>query len=147
MKWEKEKFTITTDKAALDMAMIHGFLTRSYWAQGISLALVKKSIRHSLCFGMFYEGAQIGFGRAITDRASYAYLSDVFVIEEFRGQGLGKWLISCMLAHPDLRGLRRCMLATLDAHGLYKAFGFTALQNPERFMEIHNPAVYQSLQQ
>ena len=120
MKWEKEKFTITTDKAALDMAMIHGFLTRSYWAQGISLALVKKSIRHSLCFGMFYEGAQIGFGRAITDRASYAYLSDVFVIEEFRGQGLGKWLISCMLAHPDLRGLRRCMLATLDAHGLYK---------------------------
>ena len=147
MKWEKEKFTITTKKTALDISMIHNFLTSSYWAQGIPLDRVKKSIRHSLCFGMFYEGGQIGFGRAITDYASYAYLSDVFVVEKFRGQGLGKWLISCMLGHPDLQGLRRCMLATSDAHGLYKSFGFTALRNPERFMEIHNPAVYQSSRQ
>jgi GNAT superfamily N-acetyltransferase len=137
--WANRDFEISTDPARIDVAMVHGFLTNCYWAKGISLELVQRSIEHSICFSMFHGNAQIGFARVITDRATFAYLADVFVLEAHRGKGLSKWLMECIQSHPDLQGLRRWMLATRDAHGLYRQFGFHELANPERFMEIHHP--------
>lgn len=120
--------------------MVHGFLTRSYWAAGIPREVVARSLAGSLCFGLYEEAsagapAQVGFARAITDRATYAYLADVFVLESHRGRGLGVWLMECVMAHPDLQGLRRWSLVTRDAHGLYGKFGFVAPPVPERYME------------
>ncbi len=137
-------FTISTDKARLDLAVIHGFLKDSYWAKGIPIEVVQRSIVHSLCFGVYHLTAQIGFARLITDYATFAYLSDVFILETYRGQGLGKWLIECILSHPDVQGLRRWMLATSDAHGLYRQFGFEGLTDPSRFMQIANLNIYQN---
>jgi GNAT superfamily N-acetyltransferase len=135
-------YLISTDPARLDLAVIHGFLTTSYWATGIPLATVQAAIEHSLCFGI-YEGAhQVGFARLVTDSATFAYLADVFVLESHRGQGLSKWLMECIRAHPDLGGLRRWLLATRDAHELYRQYGFRALAAPDRFMEIHDPDIY-----
>ncbi|MCC3155768.1 GNAT family N-acetyltransferase [Hymenobacter sp. 15J16-1T3B] len=132
-----EQFTLSTDPARLDVALIHDFLSNhSYWAPGISRELVERSIRHSLCFGLYApDGRQAAFARIISDRATFAYLCDVFVLEEFRGRGLGKLLMQHISAHPELQGLRRWMLATRDAHSLYAQFGFTPLANPPRFME------------
>lgn len=144
MKWERDQFTVTDHHGDLDIQLIHGFLRNAYWAKGIPMDIVKKSIENSLCFGLFHDGKQIGFGRAITDRATFAYMADVFVIENYRGLGLGKWLVSCILDHPDLQGLRRWILATLDAHGLYEKFDFIPLREPERLMEINRPDLYQS---
>lgn len=136
MKWSKDKFTLTDCREDLDIDFIHDFLRNvSYWSKGIPKDVVVKSLDNSLCFGLFKEDKQIGFGRAVTDRATFAYLADVFVLESYRGQGLGKWLVECMLAHPDIESLRRWMLATADAHELYKQYGFTALKSPERLME------------
>ena len=118
------------------------FLTRSYWAEGISKEVIKRSIEGALCFGVFENDKQIGFARMITDKATFAYLADVFIIEEYRGLGLSKWLMEVIMSHPDLQGLRRMMLATRDAHGLYKKFGFTPLNNVDRWMQIQNPDVY-----
>jgi GNAT superfamily N-acetyltransferase len=140
-------FTICTDPARFDLGMIHGFLTRSYWAQGIDEATVRRSIEYSLCFGLFSAERQVGFARVVTDRATFAYLADVFVIDQFRGQGLAKWMIEVILAHPDLQRLRRWLLATRDAHDLYRQYGFTALPAPGRFMERYDGAVYQQQQQ
>jgi GNAT superfamily N-acetyltransferase len=135
-------FLISTDPARLDLAVIHGFLTTAYWARGIPLATVRAAIEHSLPFGL-YEGAQqVGFARVITDSTTFAYLADVFVLESHRGQGLARWLVECILAHPDLQGLRRWLLATRDAHGLYRQVGFRDLAAPERFMEITRPDLY-----
>jgi GNAT superfamily N-acetyltransferase len=140
--WTNGEFEISTDRARLDLAIVHGFLANSYWARGIPLETVQRSIENSLCFGIYHSDRQIGFARAITDRATFAYLADVFVVPAYRGRGLSKWLMQCILEHPDLQGLRRWMLATQDAHGLYERYGFTPLKRPERWMEIHRPDVY-----
>jgi GNAT superfamily N-acetyltransferase len=141
-EWRSQGYRITTDPAALDVALIHGWLTRSYWAAGIPLETVRRSIEGSLNFGLFEGDAQIGFARLVTDRATFAYLADVFVLESHRGRGLSKWLMETVIAHPDVQGLRRWVLATRDAHGLYARYGFTPLKAPERWMERHDPEVY-----
>ena len=142
MKWQQNEYIITDESASLDMALIHNFLRSSYWSKAIPREIVTRAVENSLCFGLFHNGKQIGFGRVVTDRATFAYLADVFVIDGYRGLGLGKWLISCVLDHPELQGLRRWLLATLDAHGLYQQHGFVPLRNPERFMEINPPDLY-----
>jgi GNAT superfamily N-acetyltransferase len=144
MEWTRDKFTVTTDKALLDRDVIERFLGSSYWAENIPRATVDKSIDNSLCFGLLEEHRQIGFARVVTDCATFAFLADVFVLPEHRGAGLGKWLIECVVSHPDLQGLRRWLLGTRDAHGLYRQFGFTPLKRPEIFMEIFNPDVYRT---
>lgn len=143
MKWQQGEFTVTDSQEDLDLEVIHDFLCKeSYWARHIPRATVEKSVNHSLCFGLYHATEQIGFARAISDYATFAYLADVFVVPDYRGRGLGKWLIACILAHPELQGLRRWMLATLDAHGLYEQNGFVALRHPEWFLEIHHPDIY-----
>ena len=138
--------TVSTDPARLDVEAIHGALTRSYWAAGISRDLVERSMRHSLCFGAFDgEGRQVGFARVISDRATFAYVSDVIVLPSHRGRGVGKQLMAAITAHPDLQGLRRWLLSTRDAHALYRQYGFTEVRYPERMMEILNPS-YQEAQ-
>jgi len=138
----KGAYSISTDKEKLDIAYIHSFLSHSYWAENIPVETVRKSVDGSLCFGVYDGAQQVGFARVITDRATFGYLADVFIDEACRGQALGKWLIETILAHPDLQGLRRFMLATLDAHGLYAQYGFTAVSNLDRFMNIHTPDLY-----
>jgi GNAT superfamily N-acetyltransferase len=128
-------YTISTDPDRLDLDRICAFLAQAYWAQGRTRAAIERSLRHSLCFGLYRDGMQVGLARVISDYATYAYLCDVFLVEAERGHGLGKWLIETVVNHPDLLGLRRFMLATRDAHGLYQHYGFVALQAPERWME------------
>ena len=140
----KEQFLISTDRERLDLNLIHGFLTNCYWARGIPREVVVCSIQNSLCFGVYADGKQVGFARVISDYATYAYIGDVFVLESHRGQGLGKWLMQCILQHPRLQGLRRWSLVTDDAHGLYAQFGFTPLQSPEKYMELRQPDAYQA---
>ena len=135
--------TVDTDKRRLDVERIHAFLTTSYWAKGIPLDVVRRSIERSLCFGLYDVDEQVGFARVVSDGATFAYLADVFVLDSHRGRGLGKLLVSEVLAHPELQGLRRWVLATRDAHALYAQHGFTPLSNPQRFMERHDPDVYQ----
>jgi GNAT superfamily N-acetyltransferase len=119
--------TISTDRERQDVDAIHAYLTRSYWAAGISKARVAKSLDESLCFGLFDGARQIGFARVVTDSATFAYLADVYVLEGYRGRGLGKRLVEAVCAHPDLSDLRRFVLWTRDAHGLYEQFGFQRL--------------------
>lgn len=126
---------VSSDPSRLDLDVIHGFLTRSYWAAGISRATVERSIEHSLCFGAYEGERQIGFARVISDRATFAYLADVFVLASERGRGVGKRLMECIVSHPELQGLRRWTLFTRDAHGLYRQYGFGAPRYPERLME------------
>lgn len=130
----RERFSISTDQARLDVGLIHGYLSeRSYWAQGRSLAVVERSIEHSLCFGMYEGDRQVGFARVVTDYATFAWLCDVFILASHRGQGLGKWLVECIVACPELRV--KFWLATHDAHELYRRYGgFEGLQNPEKMM-------------
>jgi ribosomal protein S18 acetylase RimI-like enzyme len=127
-------FEISTDPARLDIALIHEFLSGSYWAQGRSRALVELSIKHSLCFGVYLAGRQVGFARVISDCAVFAYMADVFVLPEFRGRGIGKELVRTILKHPDLQGLKVFLLRTRDAHGLYSRFGFGSVPHPEEMM-------------
>ena len=134
-EWKRGEYTISSDPQRLDLRVVHGFLATSYWATNISEELVRRSIEHSLCFGVYHGQTQVGFARVITDRTTFAYLADVFVVEEHRGHGLGKWLIETIVTHPELTGLRRWILVTRDAHDLYRKCGFTELRNPERFME------------
>ena len=135
MEWTRDAFTISTDKDRLDRGVIHDFLRGSYWAKGIPRELVDRSIENSLCFGLYEGDRLIGFARVISDNATFAYLSDVFVLKSRRGRGLGAWFMETVLSHPDLQNLRRWMLATRDAHGLYRKVGFTSLSRPERIME------------
>jgi len=131
------EFLVSTDRARLDLHVIHGFLTNSYWAKGVPREIVARSINHSLCFGVYDgNGGQVAFARVISDFATYAYVADVFVLETHRGHGLGKALMASIVQHPALQGFRRWSLSTRDAHVLYAQFGFTALQFPERYMEI-----------
>ncbi|MBI3651062.1 MAG: GNAT family N-acetyltransferase [Acidobacteria bacterium] len=137
-----QDFLISTDPSLLNLEVIHEFLTRSYWAQGIAVEIVKQSLENSLCFGVYHHQRQVGFARVITDYATFAYLADVFILEECRGQGLSKWLMATLVAHPDLQGLRRWLLATRDAHELYRQYGFADLASPERWMERYFPDIY-----
>jgi len=134
---------ISDDRARLDRALILDFLRhRSYWAQEITPEILDRSLENSLCFGIYLDGRQIGFARVATDFATFAWLADVFIVEEKRGQGFSKKLVAAVLAHPKLQGLRRFMLGTRDAHGLYARFGFKPLAFPERFMEIRSESSY-----
>ncbi len=136
------EFTVSTDPTKLDVRAVHAFLTESYWAEGIPLDVVERSMRNSLCFGLYEGKSQIGFARVISDFATYAYLADVYVLEKYRGQGLAKWLMECIQQHPELVGLRRWSLVTRDAHALYEQFGFTPLAKPEGYMERVVPDIY-----
>jgi N-acetylglutamate synthase-like GNAT family acetyltransferase len=141
-KLQLEEFEISTDRSRLDVDLILNFLRGSYWAKGIPREVVERSIANSLCFGVYRETKQIAFARVISDFATFAYLADVFVIPEERGKDVSKLLMKTILAHADLQGLRRFLLATEDAHGLYAQFGFEPLTNPERYMTIYTPDVY-----
>jgi ribosomal protein S18 acetylase RimI-like enzyme len=138
------RYEIDADRARLDMAVVHGFLATSHWARGIPMAVLQRAIRRSLPFGLYKDGRQIGFARVVTDSATFAYLADVFVLEGERGQGLGRWLVDSILAHPGLQGLRRWLLGTRDAHGLYQKAGFTEPVAPFGFLERLDPAVYEA---
>jgi GNAT superfamily N-acetyltransferase len=135
-------YRISSEASAMDVDAIHAYLSGSYWAQGIPRAVVAKAIAGSLCFGIFASDGQVGFARVVTDRATFAYLSDVYVLEEHRGRGLATWLMEAVVAHPELQGLRRFVLATRDAHRLYEKFAFVPLARPEIFMEINRPGIY-----
>jgi N-acetylglutamate synthase-like GNAT family acetyltransferase len=139
----RDAFTISTDPARLDLDLIHGYLTRSYWAAGIPRDLVERSLRQSLNFGVYEARKQMGFARVVTDLATFAYLADVFVLEPYRGRGLSKWLLETILAHPDLQDVRRWHLVTRDAQGLYARFGF-AEPPAGRHMERVRPNPYGS---
>lgn len=136
----KKGFTISTDKSLLDVEMIYHYLSEeSYWSKYIPKERVLRSIGNSMCFGVYKDGRQVGFARVTTDKATFAYLADVFIKDDFRGLGLSKWLVQTILAHPELQGLRRWSLATADAHDLYSQFGFEPLANPENWMGIYTP--------
>ena len=141
--WQQGDYSVSTDPARLDLPAIHAYLSRSYWSPGIPREVVERAAANSLCFGLYRGAEQVGFARVVTDRATFAYLCDVYVLESHRGRGLSKWLMQLVAAHPDLQGLRRFMLGTKDAHGLYAQYGFTPLANPARMMEILKPDVYQ----
>jgi len=142
--WQRDGLTISTDPARIDRALVHAFLSGSYWASGIPREIVDRSIENALCFGVYEENRQVGFARVISDLATFAYLADVFVLPSHRGRGLAKWLMEAILAHPKLQGLRRWMLVTRDAHGLYRQVGFTELAHPERLMEIVRSEIYRN---
>ncbi len=144
-EWRRGDYVISTERGRLDVELIQRFLDESsYWARGRTLETVRRSIEHSLNFGLYAaDGAQVGFARIITDYATFAWMADVFVVEEHRGRGLGKWLVEVILAHPELQGFRRWLLATKDAHELYRQFGFIALNRPERFMERFDPQMHE----
>jgi GNAT superfamily N-acetyltransferase len=172
LEYRRGGFVISTDRERLSLDVVHAFLTNCYWAKGIPREVVARSIEHSLCFGVYDESppfgsaqgrllakearpfggaqgkrgapVQVGFARVISDFATIAYVGDVFVLETHRGRGLGKWLMQCITEHPALQNLRRWILTTRDAHGLYSQFGFTPVKAPERFMELHRPNVYQT---
>ena len=131
---QRNGYTISTDPARLDVDAIFGYLSRSYWANQRNKETVEKSLQHSLNFGMYLGEQQVGLARVITDLATFAYLCDVYVLEEHRGEGLGKWLIDTVTSHPDLANIRMFLLATRDAHGLYQQYGFEELPQPERWM-------------
>jgi GNAT superfamily N-acetyltransferase len=133
--WRRDEYLISTNGSLLDLKAVHDFLSTSYWAAGVPESVVRRSIESSLCFGVYRGEKQVGFARVVTDHATFAYLADVFVLEEHRGRGIGKWLVEVVLSHPDLRGLRRWMLATRDAHELYRRYGFAELGRPGIFME------------
>lgn len=134
--FRKSNYLISTDKSKLDIKVIHGYLTNSYWAKNRPLKISKLTIKNSLCFGLYFKNKQIGYSRVITDYATFAYLADVFILEEFRGKGLSKWMMKIIFEYEDLQNIRRWLLATSDAHGLYAKFGFHALKEPEKMMEM-----------
>ncbi len=142
---ENSGYYILQDNKMMDTEMIHHFIsTQSYWAKNIPLETVLKSIENSLCFGVFNQNKQIGFARVITDKATFAYLADVFILNEYRGRGLSKWLMEFIHNYPDLQGLRRWLLATKDANSLYEQFGWKKLteEQADRMMIVHNPDIY-----
>jgi GNAT superfamily N-acetyltransferase len=140
---QKGAFQLSTDPNRMDLTVIHDFLAhQSYWAKNIPFEIVQKSVQNSLNFGVFQGETQIGYARVVTDFATFAYLGDVFVLPAFRGQGLSKWLMETVMNHPELQGLRRWMLLTADAHGLYQQFGWKPIEKPERYMEKSKPHFY-----
>jgi ribosomal protein S18 acetylase RimI-like enzyme len=142
-QWQRGEFRISSDKSELDLAVTHAFLTTTSWAKGISLATVQQSIDNSLCFGLYHQRQQIGFARLVTDYITFGYLCDVFVIPEFARQGLAKWLMACMLEHPVLQRLRRIMLVTSSAPGLYQQVGYQPVNKQDFVWQIARPDIYQ----
>lgn len=143
MEWQNGEFTISTEKSRLQIEAIHRFLSEdSYWAQERPKELTETAIEHSMCFGVYHGGDQIGFARVVTDHATFAYIGDVYIEEKYRGQGLSKWLMKVIVEHPELQGFRRYILATRDAHGLYEQFEFKSLRHPDRWMEKTAPNAY-----
>ena len=143
MRWTREKYLISADAADVDLDIVYDYLSKeSYWAKDIPREIVARSVQHSMCFSVLFEGAQVGFARVTSDHATFAYVGDVFVLPAHRDKGISKWLMECIVKHPELQGLRRWMLATRDAHSLYTKFGFTPLKAPDRWMEKHRPDVY-----
>ena len=140
---EKNNYFISTDKSKIDIEYVHEFLSQSYWSPGVPIQVVKKAMKGSLCFGVYYKDKQVGYARMVTDKATFAYVADVFIDENYRGKGLAKWLVEVIMAHPHLQGLRRILLATRDAHKLYEQCGFTSINNPERYM-VYNPSAYKN---
>jgi GNAT superfamily N-acetyltransferase len=138
-------YSVSTDSSRMNLDVIHGYLRRAYWCEEIPREVVERSIRHSLCFGLFERDQQIGFARVVTDYATYAYVCDVFVLDSHRGQGLATWLMQCVMSHPDLQNLRRWCLTTRDAHGLYEKVGFEPTRVPERYMDRVAPDIYKNL--
>jgi GNAT superfamily N-acetyltransferase len=141
-EWRRGEFTLTTDPARIDVDAVHAFLARSYWADGIPRDVVARSIEHSLCFALLHGGGLVGFARVITDRATFGYLGDVYVLDAYRGRGLATWMMEVVHAHPDLQGFRRWVLLTRDAHGLYRKAGYAPLAAPDRYMERRRPNAY-----
>lgn len=142
---QKNSFTISTDESRIDVSAVHDYLCHhSYWAAGIPFETVKRAIENSLCFAIYEDASNelIGFARVITDKASIAYIGDVYVLEAHRSKGLSKWLMECIMKHPELQSLRRWILLTKDAHGLYKQFGFKEIEEVQTYMEIRNKNVY-----
>jgi GNAT superfamily N-acetyltransferase len=136
----KKGYNISTDKALIDFEAVYQYLSgESYWAKGIPAERLARAIQNSMCFGVYKGNEQAGFARVVTDQATFAYICDVFILPQHRGFGLSKWLMQTIVGHPDLQGLRRWSLATLDAHGLYSQFGFTRLSKPENWMEMFKP--------
>jgi GNAT superfamily N-acetyltransferase len=139
------EYEISTDTHRLNVGVIHNFLAEeSYWSPGIPLGIVERAIQNSLCFGVYHQTAQVGFARVVTDKSTFALLADLFILSAHRGKGLSKWLMRCVVGHEDLQGLRRLLLLTSDAHGLYRQFGFQELGNPSRFMEVLRQDIYRS---
>ena len=141
-EWRQGEYVITDDPARVDLGVVHGFLTASYWANGIPLEVVRRSIEYAMPFSLLHQGAQVGFARVISDRATFGYVGDVFVLEAHRGRGLSKWLMEVITAHPELQGFRRWCLLTRDAHDLYRKSGFTPLNAADRWMEKWTPDKY-----
>lgn len=139
----KNNYLISTDKNKIDIGYVHGVLSQTYWSPGVAINVVKKAMKGSLCFGVYSLNKQIGYARLVNDKATFGYLADVFIDKKYQGKGLAKWLVEMILAHPDVKGLRSILLATRDAHGLYKKRGFIPVTNPERFM-VYNPTGYKS---
>ena len=137
--YHRGEFTISTDRSRLDIEVIHRFLDTSYWAAGRSAETIRRSIEHSIPFGVYKGDQQVGFARVITDYATFAWIADVFILDSFQGKGLGTWLMEVIITHPELQGFRRWVLATKDAHELYRRLGFEELKRPERWMERHDP--------
>ena len=143
--WQRGEYSISTDRARLNLDLIHNYLsTETYWATGRSREVVERSIENSLSFGIYKAGEQVGFARIVTDYATFGWVADVFVLPDHRGQGLSKWLMEVILAHPQLQGFRRWVLSTKDAHGVYGRFGFNKLHRPERWMERPHPNMKES---
>lgn len=143
MNWQNGEFTISIDKSRLNIDAIQQFLENdSYWAQSRTRQQTETAIENSICFGLYHGERQIGFARVVSDQATFAYVGDVYVLDEFRGQGLSKWLMETIISHPELQGLRRWILATRDAHGLYEKYGFHELVHPQRWMERPAPDAY-----
>ena len=139
------EYEISTDTHRLNVEIIHNFLAEeSYWSPGIPLSIVERAIQNSLCFGVYHHTAQVGFARVVTDKSTFALLADLFILSAHRGKGLSKWLMRCVVGHEDLQGLRRLLLLTSDAHGLYRQFGVPELGNPSRFMELLRREIYHS---
>lgn len=139
---ERNGYRVSTDRSRLDLVAVHRFLSTSYWSPGLPLEVLTRAVAGSLCFGLYDDHGQVGFARVVTDRATFAYLCDVYVLEGHRGRGLGRWLMEVVFGHPSLQGLRRFVLVTRDAHGLYERFGFRPLARPEGYLEVHRPNVY-----
>jgi GNAT superfamily N-acetyltransferase len=142
-QWQRDGYVVTTDPDAIDMDALHTFLHQSYWARGIPLEVVREAVDHSLNFTLLQPPHFVGFARVITDYATFAYVTDVFVLPEHRGRGLGSWMMGCVMAHPQLQGLRRWCLVTRDAHAVYARVGFSPTAIPERWMELLDPKVYE----
>ena len=142
IQWSREGYTVSNDPLRIQLDVVHQFLRNSYWAQGVSREIVARSIAGSIVFGVYHGAQQVGFARVISDCATFAYLADVFVVETHRGQGLARWMMECILATPELQGLRRWLLVTRDAHALYRGVGFTPAEQPENLMEIRRTNLY-----